>query len=136
MRVIAEIVNAPTLNLEEIRERARYYQAEGADIVDIGMLAGRPDPESAKSIVEEVKTVIDLPVSIDTLDPTEIKAAVDAGADLVLSVDAGNMKDVAPYVSDVPVVILPTNMKEGFLPKGAEERVAFLLENNEKSTKL
>jgi dihydropteroate synthase-like protein len=136
MRVIAEIVNAPTLRLEEVRERARYYQIEGADIVDIGMLAGRPRPESSKAIVEEVKSVIDLPVSIDTLDPTEIIAAVGAGADLVLSVDAGNMKEVAPYVSDVPVVVLPTNMREGFIPQGANERVAFLIENIERATEL
>ena len=136
MRVIAEIVNAPTLKLEEVRERARYYQSEGADIVDIGMLAGRPSPESAKAIVEEVKSAIDLPVSIDTLDSSEIKAAVDAGADLVLSVDAGNMDDVAPYVSDVPVVVLPSNMKEGFIPQGAKERVEFLIDNIERATKL
>jgi dihydropteroate synthase-like protein len=136
MRVIAEIVNAPTLRLEEVKKRARYYQSEGADIVDIGMLAGRPNPESAKALVEEVKSAIDLPVSIDTLDPTEIKAAVDAGADLVLSVDAGNMNEVAPYVSNVPVVVLPTNMKEGFLPQRADERVSFLLENIERATEL
>jgi dihydropteroate synthase-like protein len=136
MRVIAEIVNAPTLKLKEVRERARYYQSEGADIVDIGMLAGRSNPDSAKTIVEEVKSVIDLPVSIDTLDSTEIKAAVDAGADLVLSIDAGNMNDVAQYVSDVPVVVLPSNMREGFIPQGANERVSFLIENIERATKL
>ncbi len=136
MRVIAEIVNAPTLKLEEITERARYYQREGADIVDIGMLAGHSSPESAKTIVEEVKSVIDLPVSIDTLDPPEIEAAVDAGADLVLSVDAGNMDEVAPHVSDVPVVVLPSNMREGFIPHGASERVALLIENIERATEL
>jgi dihydropteroate synthase-like protein len=136
MRVIAEIVNAPTLELEEVRERARYYQREGADIVDIGMLAGRSSPDSANAIVEEVKLAIDLPVSIDTLDSFEIKAAVDAGADLVLSVDAGNMKDVAPYISDIPAVVLPSNMREGIIPQGAEERVDFLIENIERATKL
>jgi dihydropteroate synthase-like protein len=136
MRVIAEIVNAPTLKLEEVAERARYYQSEGADIVDIGMLAGRSSPESAKAIVEIVKSVIDLPVSIDSLDSFEIRAAVDAGADLVLSVDAGNMNDVAPYISDIPVVVLPSNMREGFIPQGAQERVAFLIENIERAIEL
>jgi len=46
------------------------------------------------------------------------------------------MKDVAPYVSDVPVVVLPTNMREGFIPQGAKERVAFLMENIERATEL
>jgi len=136
MRVIAEIVNAPTLELEKVRERARYYQSEGADIVDIGMLAGRSNPESAKALVEEVKSAVDIPVSIDTLDSSEIRAAVDAGADLVLSIDAGNMKDVAPYTADVPVVVLPSNMREGIIPQGAEERVDFLFSNIERATTL
>jgi len=37
MRVIAEIVNAPMLDTDSIRRRARYYEAEGADIIDIGI---------------------------------------------------------------------------------------------------
>jgi dihydropteroate synthase-like protein len=136
MRVIAEIVNAPTLELEAVRERARYYQREGADIVDIGMLAGRSNPEAARILVEEVKSAVDLPVSIDTLDSSEIIAAVDAGADLVLSVDAGNMEDIAPHVSDVPAVVLPSNMREGLIPQRAEERVNLLTNNIERATKL
>lgn len=129
MRVIAEIVNAPTLDVEEVRRRATYYEAEGADIIDIGMLAGQPEPEAIEGLVEAVRSSAGLPISIDTLDPAEIKAAVDAGVDLVLSVDGGNMEEVAPHVSDVPVVVLPSNMKEGILPKGAEERFIALEEN-------
>tara|TARA_B100001971_G_scaffold214180_1_gene250309 strand:+ start:4961 stop:6529 length:1569 start_codon:yes stop_codon:yes gene_type:complete len=136
MRIIAEIVNAPTLELEKVTERARYYQREGADIVDIGMIAGQSSPESAQTIVEEVKSVIDLPVSIDTLDPLEIEAAVDAGADLVLSVDAGTLEEVAPYVLNVPVVVLPSNMRNGFIPRGANERVALLIANIKRATEL
>lgn len=129
MRVIAEIVNAPTLDVEDVRRRAIYYETEGADIIDIGMLAGRPAPEAIEGLVKAVRSSAGLPISIDTLDPAEIKAAVDAGVDLVLSVDRGNIEEVAPYVSDVPVVVLPSNMKEGILPKGAEERFIALEEN-------
>jgi dihydropteroate synthase-like protein len=129
MRVIAEIVNAPTLNMEAVRKRAIYYEAEGADIIDIGMLAGKPMPEAIEGLVEAVRSSVKLPISIDTLDPSEIKAAVDAGVDLVLSVDGGNLDEAAPWVVDVPVVVLPTNMKLGILPKGAEERFIALEEN-------
>ena len=129
MRVIAEIVNAPTLTIVSVEDRARYYEAEGADIIDIGMLAGKPHPEAVGELVRAVRSAASLPVSIDTLDPSEIEAAVDAGVDLVLSVDRGNMEEVAPYVSEIPVVVLPSDMRQGFLPKGAEERVAFLMEN-------
>ena len=128
MRVIAEIVNAPTLELDYVKERARYYEAEGADIIDIGMLAGDPRPDNVGDLIEAARTATRLPVSIDTLDPGEIQASVDAGVDLVLSVDRGNLKDVASYVSEVPVVVLPTNMREGILPKSAEERFIALVE--------
>lgn len=129
MRVIAEIVNAPTLEPEAVKKRARYYGSEGADIIDIGMLAGIPSSERVQDLVETVRGVVDLPISIDTLNPDEIKEAVDAGVDLVLSVDRGNMDEVAGHLADVPVVVLPSNMREGVLAKGAVERVEALREN-------
>ena len=129
MRVVAEIVNAPTLELEQVRKRARYYESEGADIIDIGMLANDPRPDKVAEILDAVRSAVGLPVSIDTLDPSEIEAAVSAGVDLVLSVDAGNMEEAAPYVREVPVVVLPSNMREGALPRGAEERFAAIFTN-------
>ncbi len=129
MRVIAEIVNAPTLDPEAVKRRAIYYEKEGADIIDIGMLAGKPVPEAIEGIIEVVRSAVNLPVSIDTLDPKEIEAAVKVGIDLVLSVDRGNLEEVAPHISDVPVVVLPSNMREGVLPQNAEERFIALEEN-------
>jgi dihydropteroate synthase-like protein len=129
MRVIAEIVNAPTLDAETVRKRALYYESEGADIIDIGMLAGKPMPEAIKELVEIVRCSVNLPISIDTLDPAEIKAAVDAGVDLVLSLDQGNLEEVASFIPDIPVVVLPSNMKEGSLPKSAEERYIAIEQN-------
>ncbi|MGD2142372.1 MAG: dihydropteroate synthase-like protein [Candidatus Bathyarchaeota archaeon] len=136
MRVIAEIVNAPTLEPEVVTKRARYYEEEGAEIVDIGMLANDPRPEAVEELVDTVKGAVDLPVSIDTLDPREIRAGVEAGVDLVLSIDRSNMEELSPHLSDIPVVVLPTNMKEGFLPKQAVDRVRFLSENIERARKL
>jgi len=133
MRVVAEIVNAPTLEREDIEKRARYYEAEGADIIDLGMLAGKPMPEKIQGILDAVRSSVNLPISIDTLEPSEILEAVDVGVDLVLSVDSGNMEEVASAVGDVPVVVLPSNMREGRLPRGAEERVSALIENIRKA---
>ena len=129
MRVIAEIVNAPTLTLDQIGRRARYFEAEGADIIDIGMLANDPKPERIGEMLDTVRSSVGLPVSIDTLEPTEIEAAVAAGVDLVLSVDAGNMEEVAEHVADVPVVVLPSNMRMGLLPRSAEERFSAMFNN-------
>ncbi|KON30993.1 hypothetical protein AC482_02275, partial [miscellaneous Crenarchaeota group-15 archaeon DG-45] len=132
-RVVAEIVDAPVLDIEAVRRRALYYAEEGADVIDIGMLAGRPMPGAVPGLIEAVRAAVDLPVSIDTLEPSEIEAAVDAGVDLVLSVDSGNMEEVAAAVSDTPAVVLPSNMREGRLPRGAEERVEALADNIERA---
>jgi len=136
MRVIAEIVNAPTLEIDEAVKRAKYFEVEGADIIDIGMLAGVSRPEEASALVEAVKASVGTPVSIDSLDPAEIRAAAVAGVELVLSVDRGNMAEVAPYVSEVPVVVLPSDMREGVMPHGAEERIRFLRENIRRAKEL
>lgn len=136
MRVIAEIVNAPTLELGTIPKLAHYYEAEGADIIDIGMLAGKPQPERIVGMVEAVRSATTRPISIDTLEPSEIEAAIDSGVDLVLSVDSGNMAEVASAIQDTPVVVLPSNMKEGRLPRKAEDRVGMLAQNIQKAMDL
>jgi dihydropteroate synthase-like protein len=128
MRVMGEIVNAPTMNLDDIAERAIYYESQGADIIDIGMLAGRPKPDVIPKILNILRASVDIPLSIDTLNVEEIRASLDSGIDLILSVDQGNMDAVAPMISDEAIVVLPTNMSKGYLPKTAEERVKTLTE--------
>jgi dihydropteroate synthase-like protein len=136
MRVLAEIVDAALMDKKTIQQTAKRFVAVGADIIDVGMVAGESQPEKAKHIVEWVKQVVDVPVSIDTLDPAEIKAAVHAGAELVLSGDAGNIEKIAPFTSKVAVVVIPTNQSQGYFPKKAEDRVQYLEEIIEKARKL
>jgi dihydropteroate synthase-like protein len=100
------------------------------------MVAGESRPADAKRIVKAVKEVVNVPVSIDTLNPEEIKAAVSAGADLILSADAGNIEQIAPYAKNVAVVAIPTNQREGHFPKKAKERVKLLEEVIAKAKKL
>lgn len=126
MRIMAEIVDAALMSNSEIQKLAKNYVTVGADIIDIGMVAGDARPSDAKRAVEAVKSVVDVPVSIDSLDPDEIREAVSAGADLVLSADAGNIEKIAPFASNVAVVVIPTNQHVGYFPKEAEERVSFL----------
>jgi len=126
MRVVAEIVDAPRLSDAEIEHRASYYVESGADIVDFGMIAGEPHQEEIKRIVEAARATITCPISIDTLNPKEIRAAVKAEMDLVLSLDLGNVDELAPFVQDTPVVITPTNMKKGLHFPMPAQRVAAL----------
>jgi dihydropteroate synthase-like protein len=79
---------------------------------------------------------VNVPVSIDSLDPAEIRAAVDAGAEFVLSADGGNLEAIAPFVSNVAVVIIPTNQSQGYFPKKAEERVKLVEQIIGKAKKL
>jgi dihydropteroate synthase-like protein len=126
MRVMAEIVDAPLLESAEIQRLAKRYVESGAGIIDVGMISGECRHDDAKRAVEAIKSVVDVPVSIDTLDPVEAKEAVSAGADLILSVDAGNVEEIASFASDVAVIAIPTNQRKGYFPKEVNERVKFL----------
>jgi dihydropteroate synthase-like protein len=136
MRVLAEIVDAAQMDKETIQQAAKRFVEAGADLIDVGMVAGESQPEKAKLMVKWVKEVVDVPVSIDTLDPAEIKAALEAGAEFVLSGDAGNIQYIAPFVKEVATVVIPTDQRQGYFPKKAAERVSYLEEIISKAHKL
>jgi len=136
MRVMAEIIDAPLLSNDDIQAIAQRYVRLGAEIIDVGMVAGESRPSDAKRTVKAVKKVVNAPVSIDTLDPDEAREAVSAGADIILSVDAGNVEDMATFASEVAVVVIPTNHHKGYFPKKAGERVSLLEENIGRARKL
>lgn len=126
MRVLAEIANAPLLTEEELLKRARYYLKSGANMIDIGMIAGESLESKIPSMVKLLKDDLgDVPVSIDTLNPEELKVGIESGVDLVLSLDHGNLYDVLPLVQDykIPAVILPSDFKRNWTPTTVEERI-------------
>ena len=126
MRVMAEIVDAALLETTEVQRLAKQFAQTGADIIDVGMIAGENRPADVRRLVEAVKKVVDVPVSIDTLNPEEIKAAVSAGADIIMSADEGNIEEIAPFAKDCTIVAIPTNQRNGYFPKKAQERVQLL----------
>ena len=130
MRVLAEIANAPLLTLEELLKRGEYFVKSGADMVDLGMIAGENMSSKISAMVKLLKEKLDVPVSIDTLQPEEIKIAAEAGVDLVLSLDHGNYQDVLPQLKEhnIPAVILPTDYNRNWVPESLEERVKSLEE--------
>jgi dihydropteroate synthase-like protein len=136
MRVLAEIVDAALMPTDEIQRLAKHFVKIGADLIDIGMIAGESRPSDAKRAVKAVKEVVNVPVSIDTLDVDEIREAVAAGADLILSADAGNVEQIAPFASEVALVVIPSNQREGIFPVKAEDRIRLLEEIMEKARQL
>lgn len=127
MRVLSEIANAPALSKEDLIKKAEYFVASGSDMIDIGMLAGEDRSEDIPGLIETLRPIIgDRPLSIDTLNPKEIKVAVDCGIDMVLSLDHGNCEELLPLLKEhnIPAVLLPTNYNEGFVPHTPEERIS------------
>ena len=90
IEILAEINNAPKLSREAIRAAAEYFRASGADIIDIGCTPGVPFPDLG-DVVRELRGA-GIRVSIDSFDPSEIRTAVEAGAELVLSVNGSNLE--------------------------------------------
>lgn len=125
MRVLAEIANAPFLSGKELLNRAEYFVRSGAEMVDIGMIAGETHEDRIPKMIKLLKDNMDVAVSIDSLNPIEIKTAVESGVDMVLSLDHGNWEEVLPYLEEkkIPAVILPTDYSKNWVPETVEERV-------------
>jgi len=138
MRVLAEIVNAPFLTDSELLARAQYFVRSGADMVDIGMVAGETLDEHIPNMVKLLKNHLDVAVSIDSLDPVEIKSAVESGVDMVLSLDHGNCEEVIPYLEDrnIPAVILPTDFSKNWVPETVDDKVKSIEELRQKCNKI
>jgi dihydropteroate synthase-like protein len=103
IEILAEINHAPRLKLQEILDQAARMKRDGADLIDVGCDPGQP----WSGIGEAVRALRDLGcrVSIDSFDPGEVQAAVRAGAELVLSVNATNRRAARDW--GVEVVVLP-----------------------------
>jgi len=108
IKVMAEIVDATALPGDELIERIHLFQSKGADIIDlgVGMAATVCDVQRT---VKAAREVVSVPISIDTLEPELIVAAVGSGVDLVLSLNSTNIPQVAPVIcqNDIAAVVIP-----------------------------
>lgn len=103
LKLLAEIVNAPRMTVPEILKRAAYYRENGADIVDIGT-----DVYGEFNHLAETVSALKAEgyiVSIDSLKPENIFRAVNAGADMVLSINSSNISIAGNL--DCTLVVIP-----------------------------
>ena len=121
--IIAEIVNCTNKSDKNIIKKAKHYLDSGADIIDIGCVSNKPDPLRVKEIIQILRKNFNTLLSIDSMDSLEILAAVDMNIDMILSLDIGNYKDFIGIPKDIPIVILPTNIREGIFPKEPKIRI-------------
>ncbi|HHH43297.1 MAG TPA: dihydropteroate synthase [Gammaproteobacteria bacterium] len=102
IKIFAEIVDAPKLDIEAILQRAQAYRSQGADVIDIGCLPDTPFPH----LTECVQALRDdgFKVSIDSVDSRELLTGGKAGADYLLSLREDTLW-IADQVAAVPIVI-------------------------------
>lgn len=133
-RVIGEIADAPLLPDEKIIEIAKRYLEGGAEIIDIGMLAGKGMAEEVPRLVSTLRENFNVPISIDTFNAAEIKKAVECGIDLILSINGATIDEFKNL--DVPAVLVPIDPKRGHYPRAPREKVNYLIKLVKKSKKL
>jgi dihydropteroate synthase-like protein len=102
IKIFAEIVDAPALDISTILQRARAYRDQGADVIDIGCLPNTPFAHLAETV--QALRAEDFSVSVDSVDSEELLTAGKAGADYLLSLREDTLW-IADEVAATPVVI-------------------------------
>ena len=102
LRIFAEIVEAPTVPIERLLERAREHTAAGADVIDIGCQPDVPFPKLEEAVRALKKA--GYKVSVDSGDVEELRRGARAGADYVLSLDDTSL-DAVSGTKCVPVLV-------------------------------
>ncbi|MDD4651451.1 MAG: dihydropteroate synthase-like protein [Methanothrix sp.] len=108
MKVLAEIVDATHYSPQALASRVRYYEEQGADMIDLGLPLNAL-PEDVKDALQTARRATDLPISIDTVRSDLILAGLQAGADMILSLNGSNLPQVGKAVAGAgtPAVIIP-----------------------------
>ena len=116
-------------DMDYILTQALTQQEQGAHILDVNV--GLPDVDEAAllpRVMEEIQAVCDLPLQIDTADPTAMEAALRRynGKPLINSVNgkAASMQAVFPLAKKYGGVIVALTLDEDGIPATAEGRVA------------
>ncbi|WP_047548932.1 DUF6513 domain-containing protein [Methylotenera sp. G11] len=100
--IFAEIVDAPYLSIEGIILKAKHFQAQGANVIDIGCLPSVPFPHLADTV--KALKAAGFKVSVDSLNTDDLLVAGRAGADYLLSLTEETLW-IAGEVAATPVLI-------------------------------
>lgn len=119
VEILAEINHVPKLSEGELLRIARELREAGADWIDLGC-----DPAGGwLEIGERVRRLKDegFRVSIDSFDVQEVRSAVAAGAELVLSAQGENRQALADLGAEL--VVVPDDLRQW---ERMEETIEFL----------
>jgi dihydropteroate synthase-like protein len=102
IRIFAEIVDAPRLEINAILRQAEDYRRHGADVIDVGCLPSTPFPH-LEATIEALKAAGFL-VSVDSLESEDLIRGGKAGADFLLSLHEDSLW-IAEEVAATPILI-------------------------------
>ncbi len=107
VEILAEINHAPLLSESALLQQAESYRQSGADLIDLGCIPG----ETWTNIGPSVRRLRQegFRLSVDSFDRQEVEAAVEAGAELVLSCNHTNID----WATELPVefVVVPDEIR-------------------------
>lgn len=108
MKVLAEVVDATRLNAAALVERVRYFEEQSADLIDLGIPLDAC-PSQVTAALQAARRATNLPLSVDTVVSDLILAGIQAGADLILSLNGDNLPRVGQAVAaaGIPAVVIP-----------------------------
>jgi dihydropteroate synthase-like protein len=101
-QIFAEIVDAPDLTVDQIVAKANKFAAQGANVIDLGCLPGKPFLHLADSI-KALKSA-GFNVSVDSMNADELLLAGKSGADYLLSLTEKTLW-IADAVESAPVLV-------------------------------
>ncbi len=115
-------------DFSEILEIALQEQADGANLIDVNAgLPGINEPAVLSRLVEELQSVTNVPLCIDSADPKALEAALRVynGKALINSVSGRQdvMDEVFPLAKKYGGVMIALLLDENEIPESAEERV-------------
>lgn len=102
VKIFAEIVDAPYLSVEGILQKAQQYQAQGANVIDLGCLPAIPFPHLSDTVATLKQSGFQ--VSVDSLNSEDLLIAGRAGADYLLSLTENTLW-IADEVASTPILI-------------------------------
>lgn len=111
-----------------ILERGLEQQDAGADILDVNVgLPGIDEPAMMTRVVKALQGVVDLPLQIDSSDPTAIEAGLRAvnGKAIVNSVNGNQevLDTVLPLCKKYGAAVVGLTMDHRGIPQTAEQRI-------------
>ena len=108
--IFAEIVDAPNMTVEQIIDRAKQYQRDGADVIDLGCLPNTPFDHLTEAV--QALKEYGFKVSVDSMQPQDLVMGGKAGADYLLSLHEKSLW-VLEQVDSIPILIgnPPNNMR-------------------------